>query len=48
MVNINKLFLRQDTTLNEAIKTIDRGAAQIGLVVDNEKIIPESKNNSLD
>ena len=37
MVNVKKLFLRTSTTLDEAIKIIDLGAAQIGLVVDNQK-----------
>ena len=36
MVNIKKLFLRPDSTLNEAIKIIDLGAAQIALVVDDD------------
>ena len=39
MVNIKKLFLRPDSTLNEAIKIIDLGAAQIALIVDENEVL---------
>ena len=37
MENIKTLFLSTDATLQEAIKIIDHGAAQIALVVDEDE-----------
>ena len=39
MENFKALFIFEDATLKEAIKIIDRGAAQIALVVDENEVL---------
>ena len=39
MENIKSLFLFEDTTVKEAIKVINHGAAQIALIVDENEVL---------